>query len=162
MAINVIVIVLYFVLDVAEIALFVTPEFNTTWKFISLIIPWVIIYFTAPRTGNGYKITVSIWGAILVLYYIYNGNVQIRGNEYMHAIAGVNLVTSELRANMIIAIILSCLAFVSGLGIFYRAKEKNKSNSLEKTTNEQKIIEYVYYDENGNISETPTNHKVRK
>lgn len=162
-SINVVLIVLYFVLDVAGIALFVTPEFNTLWKFISLIIPWVIIYFTAPRTDNGYKITVSIWGAILVFYYMYNGNVQIKGNEYIHSLTGGTLITSELRTNMIIAIVLSCLAFVSGLGIFYRAKEKRKNDIPPQSINsEEKTVEYIYYDENGNISETPTSHRVRK
>lgn len=161
--VNIIVILLYFILDVARIALFVTPEFNTLWKFISIIFPWVIIYFTAPRTNNGYKFTVCIWSAILIFYYIYNGNVQIKGNEYMHSLTGGTLITAELRLNMIIAIVLSCLAFVSGLGILYRIKEKNKSNEIiDAPKNEEKAVEYIYYDENGNISETPTNHRVRK
>ena len=163
LVINIIVILLYFILDVAGIALFVTPEFNTLWKFIAIIFPWVIIYFTAPRTNNGYKFTVCIWSAILIFYYIYNGNVQIKGNEYVYSLTGGALITVELRLNMIIAIVLSCLAFVSGLGILYRIKEKTKSNkNINVPQNEEKPVEYIYYDENGNISETPTKHRVRK
>ena len=163
LGINAIIIILYFILDIAGIALFVTPEFNVLWKFISIIFPWCIIYFTAPRTNNGYKITVCIWSLILVVYYIYNGNIQIKGNEYIHSITGEALITNELRLNMIIAIVLSCLAFTSGLGIWYRTKEKNKNTEIANVPeNDEKPVEYIYYDKDGNISETPTSHKVRK
>ncbi len=164
--INTILILLYFILDIASIALFVTPEFNVLWKFIAIIFPWIIIYFTAPRTNGGYKFTVSIWGTILIFYYIYNGNVQIKGNQYIHTLMGGDLIVDELRINMIIAIVLSCFVFISGLGILYRMKEKDKCNEGNSSVNvpekEEKPVEYIYYDENGNISETPTTHKVRK
>lgn len=161
--INILIIILYFVFDIAGMALFVTPEFKILFKVVSIILPWGIIYFTAPRTDNGDKFTVSVWGLILIFYYIYNGNVQIKGNEYIHSLTGGELITDELRFNMIVGIVLSCFVIVSGWGILYRIKEKRKSNEKIKVDeNVEKAVEYIYYDEKGNVSETPTRHRVIK
>ncbi len=125
LGINIVLITLYFVFDIASIALFVSPQFNILWKFISLIIPWSIIFFTAPRTNNGYKPSVSIWGVILLFYYLYEGNIQIKGNRYVSELMGYGLIEDDIYINMIIAIIISCLIIFSGLGIIYRMKLKH-------------------------------------
>ena len=162
LSVNVIIISLYFIFDITSIALFVTPEFNVLWKFVSIIFPWIIIYFTAPRTDGGSKITVSLWGVILFFFYQYNGNIQIKGNAYRHQLTGAALLTTEIRTNMIFAVALSCLIIVSGCGIFYRIKEKRNAAAIETITDEEAPIEYIYYDKEGNISKEPTTHRVKK
>lgn len=161
LVINVVLILLYFIFGIADFALVDTSNFIFLWKVFSIIIPWIIIYFTAPRTNDGYKFTVSIWAAILIVYFICKGNMWIKGNEYVYNLGRGILKTDVIRFNMIMAILLSSLAFISGFGILYRIKEKNKINAVIETQ-QNEVIEYVYYDENGNISETPTSHRVIK
>ena len=163
LGINVTLIVLYFVFDIASIALFVTPDFNYLWKFISLVFPWIVIYFTAPRTEKGNKITVSIFGIVLVLYYFYRGNMQIKGNQYLHEIAGQELITDKLYFNLAIAVVISALIFLSGLGLIFKRKKNRLQEEIATTKKAAaKKVEYIYYDDEGNISDVPTSHKVMK
>ena len=169
LGINLVLILLYFVLDIPNMALYsnipTKPAFYAVFfKLTGIIIPWIVMWFTAPRSNGGYKPTISIYSLFLICFYLYNGNIQIKGSNYIASIQGTASNSGEILANMTISIVLSCLIFISGLGIFYRNKQKKDDSELINlhVDTDAKPIEYIYYDSEGNISETPTTHRVRK
>ncbi len=128
LAINISLILLYFIVGLADFVFYTTFPIVIS-MIIGLIIPAVVLYFTAPRTNGGCKITYSVWGIVMLIYYIYRGNQQIKGNAYFSELAHIAPETTELRTRMIISVVLSIIVFIIGLEIIYCRKEKKKIKS---------------------------------
>ncbi|MBR2917093.1 MAG: hypothetical protein IKC07_05800 [Clostridia bacterium] len=156
--------------------LIMAEDMSFVGVLLSIVIPSAVLYFTCPIYKNGMKISLIFVGIFMAIYYTIQkerlvGDIMstvdiMAKGQMLTEMDFVNMMTTarniETYAN--IGIVFAIILVVLGTGIVNKLiRKKNEGEtSFSLKDSETKTTEYIYYDKEGNVSDTPTTHKVLK